>query len=251
MPAPLVTAGLFAGGSALLKAIGSLFGRKEEAGYAMSAEEKRVLAYLEQEMGTVPSSVTEPFAQARQKLRKFYGAQPVASGLQMAGELQIGAKESEAIGSYRRGIMEQIASLVSGKGTRWAKQGGGAGGFLGELAEGGEDIGVMLFLKELGIFDKQVGKPTGISPLSGEELNPLSLSTLKSAMSTGSSIGTQPGFGYYGDQGEGGDNLLEMFMNFLKNINPQAGGLNFAKLYSPKFFTKPQQTGVGVRYGLD
>ena len=160
---PLLTAGLFAGGSALLKAIGGLFGGKEEAGYEMSPEEKRVLAYLQQELqAPTPSWIKEEISPQFDIMRNLTRQTMTQQGMGQSGNLisalmNVEARRGREIGiqtgQYRQNIMQQIASLVSGKGTRWGKQaGGGVGGFLGELAGGGEDIGTLLFLKELGLF---------------------------------------------------------------------------------------------------
>lgn len=128
---------LASGGMSLLS--GLFGGKKQTTSYQMSPEERSLLAQLRGQIGKVPGHVTTPFVRRRKDIKQSFRRQAGASGLQHAIiKRQADIPQAEAAGMHRRGLLAQIAGLVSGRGTQTAETGwgdiiGGIGGDIGFL----------------------------------------------------------------------------------------------------------------------
>lgn len=141
---PMTMAMLASAGTSLL---GGLFGgRKQTTSYQMSPEERSLLAQLRGQIGKVPSYVTAPFVGRRKDIKQSFRRQAGASGLQHAIiKRQADIPMAEAAGMHQRGLLAQIAGLVSGRGTRTAETGAGWGDIIGGI---GGDIGFLWGLQQ-------------------------------------------------------------------------------------------------------
>lgn len=146
---------LASGGMSLL---GGLFGgRKQETSYKMSPEERSLYAQLMGQVkeGGAPSYLTRPIAQRwgarRAGIRERVGeGLGPGSGLETAHLLRAttaeGREMGEATERHKQGLLNILAGLAGGRGTRTTQAPTDWGGIFGGM---GEDIGFLWGLKQM------------------------------------------------------------------------------------------------------
>lgn len=133
---------------AVTSILGGLFGKKKQtSSYQMSPEERSIYNQLwSQYQGDVPSSVTDPFNEARQGLEQDYARQPGASGILGSMRMKVAGKESEAIKQYKQSLLGPLASIAGGRGAQTTTQPTDWGETIGGM---GEDFGLLWGLYQM------------------------------------------------------------------------------------------------------